>query len=100
MLFEIVGDEPFIRIPPPSPNPNVLNVDRPFWIVKPFRTDDKPSPETNATTDSALFPSMIVDAGPLALVTVIALPWKFRFSLYVPAATRTVSPLTAASIAD
>ena len=45
-------------------------------------------------------PLMVVTVSPPELVTVIALPLKLIFSLYVPGATRTVSPLTAALMPD
>jgi len=52
-------------------------------------------------TAAVLFgPLMVVTAAPPELVTVMALPLKLMFSLYVPGATRTVSPLLAALIPD
>src|SRR4029077_7408553 len=67
--------------------------------MNPRRTAFEVSAVTNRTTGPpTLLPSMMVTRGPLALATVIALPMKLIVSLYVPAATRTVSPFAAALI--
>src|SRR6266850_446009 len=100
MLPTMLGDEFRIQIPPPLPYPCVSKPDRPFSTVNPLRTEERPSPEMNLTTESARLPSISVTSGPASLVTLIALPEKLMFSTYVPGATSTASPFTAASIAD
>ena len=45
-------------------------------------------------------PLMMASSGPDWLVTVILFPWKSIVSWYVPLATSTVSPFSAASIPD
>jgi len=98
-LFVIVGDADWMRTPPPSPNPGVLESDRPLRSVNPFNADPLPSPEVNVATESSAPPSMTVWLGPCVLATVMALPWKLMFSTYVPGPTITVSPFTATLIA-
>jgi hypothetical protein len=96
ILLMIVGEEPLTEMPPhrnsePGSLPNRS-------CVKPFRTEPV-SFVINSTTVLAPPPSIVVFDAPCKLVTVIALPLKLMFSLYVPSATSTVSPLFAASIA-
>src|SRR5688572_14545902 len=82
-----------ISTPPP------LKVVAPLRTVNPVSTALRFSAVPNVTTGPARLPSMMVTAGPCSLATVIALPRKSMFSTYVPGATRTMSPGTAASIA-
>src|SRR6266545_3824558 len=93
---------PSMRAGPPevkTPPPPLEAASYPFRIVNPLRTGVWPAPATILTTPPDWFPSMIVAAGPSVLSTVISLSRKSIRSTYVPGETRTVSPLTAASIA-
>jgi len=67
--------------------------------VNPLRIESGPSPVSNVTTEPFAPPSMVVTEGPPELVTVMALPSKSMFSVYVPGATNTVFPFAAALIA-
>jgi hypothetical protein len=64
--------------------------------VNPLGTELAVSFEEKVTTDATPPPSMMETFAPPELVTVIALPLKLIFSLYVPGDTSTVSPLAAA----
>src|SRR6266511_5324147 len=93
---------PSMRAGPPevkTPPPPLEAASYPFRIVNPLRTGVWPALATILTTPPDWFPSMIVAAGPSVLSTVISLSRKSIRSTYVPGETRTVSPLTAASIA-
>src|SRR5215472_12818492 len=98
-LLVTVGEALPMKTPPPAPKLGLLKLEKPFLMVKPFRTELDPSLVLNVTTESMAPPSMIVVDGPLTLLTVMALPLKLMFSLYVPSKTTTVSPLLAALIA-
>jgi hypothetical protein len=101
-IDHIVGDRgrrTVYRNAAPSPKFGAWKPAEPFVMVKPFRTTAVVSFVINSTTVLAPPPSIVVFDAPCKLVTVIALPLKLMFSLYVPSATSTVSPLFAASIA-
>lgn len=73
-------------------------------MVKPVSVAARVSPFLGTTTDPAAPPSITVSAitpgaSGSMLVTLMFLPLKSRFSLYTPAATRTVSPAAAALMA-
>src|SRR5260370_12782046 len=95
----IGGDDELEEMPPHSRKFGAWKPAKPIVIVKRFKTEAAVSPVTNSATVLAPPPSMVVFEAPCTLVTVIALPLKLMFSLYVPSSTNTVSPLFAASIA-
>src|SRR5260370_28341185 len=69
---EIVGDEFWIKIPPPSYE--LSKPAEPFVIVNPDNSVTPGSPDLKLTTESLAAPSIMVTSGPLVLVTVISLP--------------------------
>jgi hypothetical protein len=75
-----------------------LVVEVPCWRVKPLSVELDVSFVANVTTGATPPPSTIVRLAPFELFTVIALPMKLMFSVYVPGATNTVSPLLATLI--
>jgi hypothetical protein len=79
MFLVIVGEALETKMPPPEV-PQLAAV-RPFRMVSSVRSEAEVSPVTNFTTQLVLPPSMMVVEGPLALLTVMALPLKSMFSV-------------------
>jgi hypothetical protein len=96
MLLLIVGVAKYTKTPPPIYRE--LGVEVPCCRVKPLSVELDVSFVANVTTGATPPPSTIVRLAPFELFTVIALPMKLMFSVYVPGATNTVSPLLATLI--